>query len=158
MKLIPNESFRGIKSYTGSYRVIGYQIESNIVILCNKGVIELYRLIQSNTESHSVLQGHEKSKRLLKNRYRFCQPFLRFMDPEIAPFLRCLDPEFFCPFLQFLGLETAGFLQFLDPETAPFLRFLDPEFFLSISTISGYRNCSIFAVSGSRNCNISTIS
>ena len=27
---------------------------------------------------------------------------------------------------------------------APFLRFLDPEFFLSISTISGSRNCSIF--------------
>ena len=95
IKLITKESIRGIKSYTGSYRVIGYQIESNIVILCNKGVIELYRLIQSNTESHSVLQGHEKSKRLLKNRYRFCQPFLRFMDPEIAPFLRCLDPEFF---------------------------------------------------------------
>ena len=28
-----------------------------------------------------------------KPRYRICQPFLQFLDPEIAPFLRFLDPE-----------------------------------------------------------------
>ena len=85
-------------------------------------------------------------------RYRICQPFLRFLDPEIAPFLQFLDPEFF--FVNFYNFWIqklqyfcgfwiqklrhfyhfwiqnffCPFLQFLDPEiVGPLSRFLNPE-------------------------------
>ena len=56
-----NHLFRVIQSHAGAYRVIRCLTEAHLVRQCNKG---LYMIIQSqsNTESNSILQGHEESK------------------------------------------------------------------------------------------------
>ena len=40
--------------------------ESNIVMQCNKDWMGSFRLIQGNTESHGIEQGHEKKKKIDK--------------------------------------------------------------------------------------------